>query len=130
LNLELIEKSAAAFFASDQSDARRVFHGRGHHFPGLEHVCIDWFRPLILITAHAAIDDIEGLTEVLLRADKLKQIRTIVLQNRYERGAPAQVIYGEAAVPIVAKEGNLSFDVHPGTQQNALPARLVARKFS
>ncbi len=117
-NLDAIEKPAAVFFASDQSDARRLFHGRGQLFPGLEHVCIDWFRPLVLITAHAEIDDIEGLTEILLRADELKQIRTIVLQNRFERGAPAQTIYGEAAGPVVAKEGNLLFDVHPGTQQN------------
>ena len=117
-NLEAIEKPAAVFFASDQSDARRIFHGRGHLFPGLEHVCIDWFRPLVLITAHAAIDDTEGLTAILLRADERKQIRTIVLQNRFERGAPAQTIYGEAAGPVVANEGSLRFEVHPGTQQN------------
>ena len=117
-NLDAIQKSAAAFFASDQSDARRVFHGRGQRFPGLEHICIDWFRPLVLITAHAAIDDIEELKESLLLADEHKQIRTIVLQNRFERGAPAQTIYGEAAGPIVASEGSLHFDVHPGTQQN------------
>ena len=118
INLDAIEKLAANFFASDQSDARRIFHGRGHLFPGLEHVCIDWFRPLVLITAHAEIDDIEGLTEILLRADELKQIRTIVLQNRFERSAPARTIYGEAAGPLVANEGSLRFDVHPGTQQN------------
>ena len=118
-NLEAIEKSAADFFASDQRDARRVFHGRGQLFSGLEHVCIDWFRPLVLITAHAEIDDIEGLTKVLLLADELKQIRTIVLQNRFERGAPAQTIYGEAAGSLVANEGSLRFDVHPGTQQNS-----------
>lgn len=117
-NLEAIEKSAAVFFADDQSDARRIFHGRGHFFPGLEHVCIDWFRPLVLITAHAAIDDIEELTGILLRADERKQIRTIVLQNRFERGAPAQTIFGEAAGPVVANEGSLRFEVHPGTQQN------------
>ena len=116
--LEAIEKLAAVFFANDQFDARRIFHGRGHLFPGLEHVCIDWFRPLVLITAHAAIDDIEELTEILLRADEREQIRTIVLQNRFERGAPAQTIYGEAAGPLVANEGSLRFDVHPGAQQN------------
>jgi len=117
-NLDPIEKSAAAFFASNQSDARRIFHGRGQRFPGLEHICIDWFRPLILITAYAEIDDIEELTQMLLLADGLKQIRTIVLQNRFERGAPAQTIYGDKAGPLIANEGSLRFDVHPGTQQN------------
>jgi len=119
LNLEAINKSAAAFFASDQSDARRVFHGRGQRFLGLEHICIDWFRPLVLVTTHADIEDVDGLKEALLRADALQQIRTIMLQKRFERGAPAQTIYGEAAGPIVANEGSLRFEVHPGTQQNS-----------
>lgn len=119
MNLKAIEKAAINFFASDQPDSRRILHGRGQLFPGLEHICIDWFRPLVLITAHAEIKNIEALMEKLLLADGLRQIRTIVLQNRFERGAPAHTIYGEAARPLVANEGNLLFDVHPGTQQNA-----------
>ncbi len=119
MNLEAIEKSAAAFFASDQSDARRVFHGRGQRFPGLEHICIDWFRPLVLVTAHADIEDVDGLKEALLRVDTLQQIQTIMLQKRFERGAPAQTIYGKAAGALVANEGGLRFEVHPGTQQNS-----------
>lgn len=118
-NLEAIAKSAADFFASDQPDARRIFHGRGQLFPGLEHVCIDWFRPLILLTAYAEIDDVAGLTEALLHADVRHQIRTIVLQNRFERSTPAQILYGEAAGALVANEGRLRFNVHPGTQQNS-----------
>lgn len=117
-SLDAIKKSAVAFYASDQPDARRIFHGRGQLFPGLEHISIDWFRPLVLITAYAVIEDIDGLTDVLLRADEAKQIQTIVLQNRFERGAPAQTIYGEEASALVASEGSLRFDVHPGTQQN------------
>jgi len=118
-NLGAIEKSAATFFAGDQPDARRIFHGRGQRFPGLEHICIDWFRPLVLITAHADIEDVDGLKEALLRADALQQIRTIMLQKRFERGAPAHTIYGEAAGALVANEGGLRFEVHPGKQQNS-----------
>lgn len=119
MNLAAIENSAEAFFATERLDARRIFHGRGQLFPGLEHIAIDWFRPLILLTAYAEIDDVAALTQALLQADKLKQIHTIVLQRRFERGAPAQTIYGEAAGPLVAAEGGLRFEVHPGTQQNS-----------
>ncbi|GJM13679.1 MAG: methyltransferase [Pseudohongiella sp.] len=118
MNLEAIEKSAAAFFSCEQADARRVFHGRGQLHAGLEHISIDWFRPLLLITAHSQIEDIAGLQEILLRADSLGQIQTIVLQNRFERGAPAQTLYGAEAVPLVASEGSLRFEVRPGAQQN------------
>tara|TARA_B110000858_G_scaffold115070_1_gene131517 strand:- start:34467 stop:35399 length:933 start_codon:yes stop_codon:yes gene_type:complete len=119
LSLKAIQKTAADFYASEQLDARRIFHGRGHLYPGLEHICIDWFRPLVLITAYAEIEDVEALQDMLLKADSLKQIHSIVLQNRFERGAPAQTVYGVEAAPLIANEGKLRFDVHPGTQQNS-----------
>lgn len=119
MNLDALQESAALFFASEQSDARRVFHGRGHRYPGLEHISIDWFKPLVLITAHAEIEDVEQLKEILLQVDSLRQIKIIVLQKRFERSAPAQTIYGVEATALVASEGILRFDVHPGTQQNS-----------
>jgi len=118
LGIQALEELARDFFQRDQPDARRVFHGRGQQFPGLEHIAVDWFRPLVLLSAYAEIVDLDGLKKALLQADVLQQIDTIVLQNRFERGAPAQTIYGEAA-PLVALEGDLRFDVHPGTQQNS-----------
>jgi 23S rRNA (cytosine1962-C5)-methyltransferase len=119
LNLEVVEQFARTFFATEQPDARRIFHGRGQKYLGLEHVCIDWYRPLVLISAHAQIEHIEALRQLLLQADSLQQIETIVLQNRFERGAPAQTIYGNEAASLVATEGSLRFDVHPGSQQNS-----------
>lgn len=119
MKFEPIAKLATAFFASEQTDARRIFHGRGQLFPGLEHVCVDWFRPLLLITAYAEIEDEKGLQELLLQADVLKQIQTIVIQNRFERGAPARTVYGAEMTKLVVNEGSLRFDVHPGTQQNS-----------
>ena len=32
------------------SDARRLFHGRGHCYEGLAYINVDWFAPVLLIT--------------------------------------------------------------------------------
>lgn len=118
MNIAAIEESASSFFSSEQKDARRIFHGRGHLHPQLEHVCIDWYAPLLLITAYAQIEDVAGLTDAMLQADKHKQIVTIVLQKRYEKGAPTEILHGSELNQIIVTEGTLRYEVRPGAQQN------------
>jgi 23S rRNA (cytosine1962-C5)-methyltransferase len=37
-------------------ETQRLFHGRGHAYPGLEHVNIDWIFPAIIITLYAEVE--------------------------------------------------------------------------
>lgn len=118
MNIAPIEQSATSFLRTEQLDARRVFHGRGHLFPGLEHVCVDWYPPLLLITAYAEVEDVPRLTEALLQADVEGQIVTVALQRRYERGAPTEILHGTELSTLIVTEGKLRFEIHPGSQQN------------
>lgn len=116
------------FFAQPQPEARRIFHGRGRQFPGLEHICLDWYSPLVLISAFEPIDEMDQLMEYLLAADQEKQIQSVVLQRRYEQGAPADCFFGEELDSITVIENGLQFEVHPGRRQNAglfMDMRLV-----
>jgi len=114
-----IEKSLLQFFAEPQADARRVFHGRGQHFVGLEHLCIDWFKPVLLLTAYSPVQNVIALLDAVQSADSLMQIRSVILQKRYERNAPSDLLLGEPIEDLVVREGDLVFEVHPGKQQNA-----------
>lgn len=118
MSLEIIEQLATEFFTAEQLDARRIFHGRGQMYPGLEHICIDWFAPLVLISAYSEIDDPAAVAQVLRDADSLGQIKAVMLQNRFEQGAPAQTLYGEPLEQLIVTEDKLRFEVHPGQQQN------------
>ncbi|MEX0964896.1 MAG: class I SAM-dependent methyltransferase [Pseudohongiellaceae bacterium] len=118
LRYAAIEQAVNTFFSVEQLDARRVFHGRGQLYPDLEHVCIDWLPPLLLVSAYAEIEEVSALNEILLRADAHKQIVSIALQKRYERGAPAEMMHGYELEQLVVTEGRLRFEVHPGAQQN------------
>ena len=40
-------------------DAQRIFHGRGGLFPGCEHLALDAYPPVFLLTAFAPISDSE-----------------------------------------------------------------------
>ena len=117
-----------AFFATNQPHARRIFHGRGQRYPGLEHLCIDWFGPLVLISAFAAIEDEGLLLEQILGADKHDQITAVMIQRRYEKGAPAEFLSGSCEEQLIVAEDGLRYEVHPGRRQNVglfMDMRLV-----
>lgn len=107
------------FFSKPQPEARRVFHGRGHLFPGLEHLVIDWYGPTVLITIYDRFEDITALKTLLVQSDETNQIESILLQQRNERGAPTTLIWGEAIPSCQVKENDLIFEVRPGEQQNS-----------
>lgn len=114
----MLDQKIHSFFSQPQPEARRIFHGRGHCYPGLEHLCIDWYGPLVLITTYTAIENGEEIKALILDADVHSQIKTIILQERYLPQSPSQVIYGDSVDSVVVNESGLRFEVRPGQQQN------------
>jgi len=117
--LTSLNEKLQTFFSEEQHEARRIFHGRGHCYAGLEHLCIDWFKPVVLISAWQAVDNAEELKQLILAADTTNQIESIVLQHRYLNQSPADTLYGEELDKIIVKAQGLRFEVHPGRRQNA-----------
>ena len=50
------------FFSKVQPEPKRVFHGRGQLFPEYSHVPMDWYPPVVFLSAY---DSIENRVEVL-----------------------------------------------------------------
>ena len=106
------------FFSKIRQEPKRVFHGRGQLFPEYSHVCMDWYPPVVFVSAY---DPIENRVEVLswLRGvDKLSQIKTVMLQKRYERNSAAEILYGERKTRVFVEENGLKFEILLGKQQN------------
>lgn len=114
-----VAKSLAEFFAEPAYETRRIFHGRGHLYPGLEHLNVDWFEPVLLITAYEELSGLDQLLDMVHTADLHGQVKSILLQKRFEHGAPAEAVWGDSVDKCLVKEGDLTFEVHPGAQQNA-----------
>ena len=106
------------FFRDVQGDARRVFHGRGQLYPGYGHVCLDWYRPTLLITAYAPIDNIEALVASIIAVDSGSQIDSILLQKRFEKEIPTETLLGDVPSKLIVSENGLKFEIHLGAQQN------------
>ncbi|WP_428356185.1 class I SAM-dependent methyltransferase [Methyloprofundus sp.] len=104
--------------AADLLQAQRLFHGRGHAYPGLHHLTIDWLPPVILITLFAPepLADIEILADYLL--SQLPTAKSVQLQHRYQLSGPVDIIRGEPITQLAIQEGDLHFNISLGQARN------------
>lgn len=116
---QAIAERAQSFFAAPQLDAARLFHGRGQMFEGLEHLSVDWFAPVVLISAYADVTNPEALRDAIMAFDTHSQIACVLLQYRKRPGTPCDVLHGEAIHKTIVTENSLRYEVQPGVNQNA-----------
>ena len=104
-------------------DAERVFHGRGGLFPGCEHLALDAFPPVFLLTAFAPISEDE-----LAQVDDALVARWAVLapgeplnwvfQHRDGHRTETRLMAGSAPDPHVVTEDGARCAVHLLQGQN------------
>lgn len=117
-------------------EPRRLFHGRGHMFEGLEHINIDFFPPVLLITGYKPIDELQALVDTIRELDVRDQIKSVVYQQRSSKGAPSEWVWGEKYEVLTVEENGLKYEVQPGQRQNAglfldmRPLRTWLKKYS
>lgn len=99
------------FLSNPSRDARRIFHGRGRCYAGLEWLTVDALHPMLLITVFKAVDE-ESLGAFYLQlAEKLDgQFSQLAVQRRDQVGAPFYWVKGEeAGFPEFAYRGEQAF---------------------
>jgi 23S rRNA (cytosine1962-C5)-methyltransferase len=100
-------------------ESRRLLHGRGGHYSGWEHVAIDWFAPILLVTFYAEKDANVSILERLIESAKeAEDVAAIVVQERHLSKAPKRTIYGELPEEPVAKESGLRYHLALDRNQN------------
>ena len=99
-------------------DAQRLFHGRGHAYPGLKHVTIDWLPPVALITLFAREDagTISQLASWL--AEHIPECRSVQVQSRFELMGPVELVLGEPCERTTVVENGLKFNIQLGKSRN------------
>jgi 23S rRNA (cytosine1962-C5)-methyltransferase len=106
------------FFQEHQTEPRRVFHGRGQLFPGYGHLCIDWYPPTLFISAHQPIVHLPEIQGWAKDSDQHNQIEMVMLQKRYIKDVPTEILFGKQFTKIVVEENELKYEVRLGGQQN------------
>ena len=98
--------------------SRRLFHGRGHAYEGLEHISIDWLPPVALITLYKEEDknNLHALAELLKK--NLPDCRSVQVQYRCRHMSPFEILWGEELTDQVIEESGLKYQLRLGTTQN------------
>jgi 23S rRNA (cytosine1962-C5)-methyltransferase len=99
---------------------KRVFHGRGGLFEGLEFLTIDSIDTILNIAFYKSIDQNfeDKLLAMITKFIQNTRHTTIVLQRRYISKTKAQVLVGELKDTIFAKENGIKIKLDLLSNQN------------
>ncbi|RRJ82392.1 class I SAM-dependent methyltransferase [Aestuariirhabdus litorea] len=115
----------AAGRASPISDnVRRLFHGRGHCFPGLEAINLDalgrqWLLTLYREVGEEPLAELVAALQALAHRCKGEPLQALLLQRRYLPGAPTEVLLGELQPQPIVIEAGARYQLELGKQQNS-----------
>ncbi|RRV05305.1 methyltransferase [Pseudomonas sp. v388] len=108
------------------ADTRRLFHGRGRVWPGLEHVTVDWMQGVVLVSLfkQPQEDELAALTALLHALTRTaqwqqSQAHSLLLQHRYLPQSTVQWLSGESIDEWVITENGLRYKVDFGKKQNS-----------
>ncbi len=97
--------------------AQRLFHGRGHAWPGFEHVSIDWYNDLALITLFRESPQ-EWLDELSRWLQGQAGAVAVVVQYRCRQGAPFETLSGTCPDFMEIEEAGLKYGLYLNRSQN------------
>ncbi|WP_350432967.1 class I SAM-dependent methyltransferase [Shewanella sp. H8] len=104
-------------------DVCRLFHGRGGLYVGDEHLCLDWYKPVLLLTSFKMLET-EQLDELVIAIKALwlqqRPNEPLNLVYQYRQGGQtfSDLLYGEVPEPHIVSENGARFLVHLLRGQN------------
>ena len=102
---------------------QRIFHGRGGLFKGEEHLCLDWYPPVLLLTSFKSLDEAQQqslFNEIIHQVKTMRpeQALNLVFQHRSGGQTVTDLICGEVPEQHVVNENGALFNVHILRGQN------------
>lgn len=105
------------------TDVRRIFHGRGGRYPGCEHLLLDAYSPVWVLTAFEPLDDAQLQAVHAALAQRQQQLAPDqalcwVYQCRAKGAQVTRLMAGEVPEPHVVQEDGTRYRVHVLRGQN------------
>ncbi|KJH75854.1 MULTISPECIES: class I SAM-dependent methyltransferase [Pseudomonas] len=123
--LALLHAHLLTALADAPAETRRLFHGRGRCWPGLEQVTVDWLQGVVLVSLfkEPQAAQLEALKADLLRLAASPAwvacgAHTLALQHRYLPQSTTEWLVGDALDDMTITEGGLRYRVDLGRKQN------------
>src|SRR5690606_6311540 len=123
--LETLHQHLLAALNPAPEETRRLFHGRGRCWAGLEHVTVDWLQGMVLVCLFREpnVAELEMLKRMLMAltaspAWQQSQAHTLLLQHRYLPESTTEFLLGQERDEWLISENGLRFKLDIGKKQN------------
>ncbi|MGY3260630.1 class I SAM-dependent methyltransferase [Pseudomonas chlororaphis] len=123
--LAILHHHLLTALACAPAETRRLFHGRGRCWPGLEQLTVDWLQGVVLVALFKEPEpqQLEALKQLLLALSTSPEwqacgAHTLLLQHRYQLQSPVDWLVGEPIEEWTLIEEGLRYRVDLGQKQN------------
>ncbi|OBU18589.1 methyltransferase [Photobacterium aquimaris] len=123
--LPTLEAHLLTALTTPPTEVRRLFHGRGRCWLGLEQITVDWLQGQVLVSLFKEpdADFMAALTDLLARLTQTdvwqtSGARSLLLQHRYRQGSPMDVVWGQSSDYQDVIESGLTYKLDLGRNQN------------
>jgi 23S rRNA (cytosine1962-C5)-methyltransferase len=124
--LAVLQHHVLTALAHPPAETRRLFHGRGRRWPGLEQITVDWMQGVVLVSLFKAPaeSELQALNVLLMQLTesaswKASGAHTLLLQHRYLPDSTTEWLVGEHLDEWTLTEGGLRYLVDFGKKQNS-----------
>ncbi|WP_062270248.1 class I SAM-dependent methyltransferase [Endozoicomonas arenosclerae] len=124
-SLPVLEQHLLSALSSPPQEVRRLFHGRGRCWPGLEQLTVDWLHDQLLVSLfrEPEQEELSELKLMLSRFAKTEQWQacgavSMLLHHRDREGSPLECLWGTLNDFPQVKENGLSYQLDLGRKQN------------
>ncbi len=119
--ITLLHQHLSRALQTPPTETRRLFHGRGRCWPGLEQITVDWLQGVVLVALfrEPGADELAALKPMLLQlAQATAQAHSLILQHRYLPDSHAEWLLGEPVDSWLIDEDGLRYQLDLGRKQN------------
>lgn len=106
-----LKQVLSKFNSEELEQSQRLLHGRGRCYPGYEHISIDWFAPVILLTQYKQTGtniDIKDLALNIVSVFRAcfpeHPLDALVFQDRSQAKLDSKVLFGNLPEQVYAQE--------------------------
>ncbi|PSV58977.1 class I SAM-dependent methyltransferase [Photobacterium sp. GB-3] len=123
--LPTLEPHLLTALSSPPNEVRRLFHGRGRCWQGLEQITVDWLQGQVLVSLfkEPSPEFLAELTTLLNKLTKTAEWQnsgatSLLLQHRDREGSPMDVMWGDTSEYQDVIESGLVYKLDLGRKQN------------
>ncbi|MEA3371743.1 MAG: class I SAM-dependent methyltransferase [Campylobacterota bacterium] len=110
---------------------KRLFHGRGGLYEAWKHLSIDSIDKILSVALYTDEEKEEELLDMLKKFISSSRHETIVLQRRYLKGSPSEVVVGELGENLFVVENGIKIKLNLLSNRNSgyFPDMKIGREF-